>query len=106
MSSDIFTRPVDVSKYDLIYGGAQKNIAPAGVTFVIVRRDAVGHIEDNRIIPTDAESDDTSLQGLYVQYTSCLPRLRSSADDEVVQGTRWCEGPRADEPRKGWHALR
>ena len=32
MSSDIFTRPVDVSKYDLIYGGAQKNIAPAGVT--------------------------------------------------------------------------
>ena len=52
MSSDIFTRPVDVSKYDLIYGGAQKNIAPAGVTFVIVRRDAVGHIEDNRIIPT------------------------------------------------------
>ena len=37
MSSDIFTRPVDVSKYDLIYGGAQKNIAPAGVTFVIVR---------------------------------------------------------------------
>lgn len=57
MSSDIFTRPVDVSKYDLIYGGAQKNIAPAGVTFVIVRRDAVGHIEDNRIIPTMLKYD-------------------------------------------------
>ena len=37
MSSDIFSRPVDVSKYSLIYGGAQKNLAPAGVTFVIVK---------------------------------------------------------------------
>ena len=37
MSSDILSRPVDVSKYGLIYGGAQKNIGPAGVTFVIVR---------------------------------------------------------------------
>lgn len=50
MSSDIFTREVDFSKYDLIYGGAQKNIAPAGVTFVIVRRDALGHID--RPMPT------------------------------------------------------
>ncbi len=41
MSSDIFSRPVDVSKYDLIYGGAQKNIAPAGVTFVIVKEDVL-----------------------------------------------------------------
>ena len=39
MSSDILSRPVDVSKYGLIYGGAQKNIGPAGVTFVIVRED-------------------------------------------------------------------
>ncbi len=50
MSSDIFTRPIDVSKYDLIYGGAQKNIAPAGVTFVIVKVDALGKVE--RQIPT------------------------------------------------------
>lgn len=39
MSSDIMSRPVDVSKYALIYGGAQKNLAPAGVTFVIIRDD-------------------------------------------------------------------
>jgi phosphoserine aminotransferase len=39
MSSDIMSRPVDVSKYALIYGGAQKNVGPAGVTFVIVRED-------------------------------------------------------------------
>ena len=65
MSSDIFTRPVDVSKYDLIYGGAQKNIAPAGVTFVIVRRDAVGHIEDNRIIPTMLKYDTHFKDSMY-----------------------------------------
>ena len=41
MSSDIMSRPVDVSKYALIYGGAQKNVGPAGVTFVIVREDVL-----------------------------------------------------------------
>lgn len=50
MSSDIFSRPVDVSKYDLIYAGAQKNLAPAGVTIVIVKDDALGHVD--RAIPT------------------------------------------------------
>ena len=42
MSSDIMSRPVDVSKYALIYGGAQKNVGPAGVAFVIVRKDILG----------------------------------------------------------------
>lgn len=50
MSSDIFSRPVDVSKYDVIFAGAQKNLAPAGVTIVIVRTDALGNAE--RPIPT------------------------------------------------------
>lgn len=50
MSSDIFSRPVDVSKYSLIYAGAQKNLAPAGVTLVIVREDILGKI--SRPIPT------------------------------------------------------
>ena len=50
MSSDIMSRPVDVSKYAMIYGGAQKNLAPAGVTFVIVKNDAVGKV--SRYIPT------------------------------------------------------
>ena len=44
MSSDIMSRPVDVKKYGLIYGGAQKNVGPAGVTFVIVRKDLLGNI--------------------------------------------------------------
>ena len=50
MSSDIFSRPVDVAKYDLIYAGAQKNLAPAGVTIAIVREDALGKVD--RLIPT------------------------------------------------------
>ena len=50
MSSDIFSRPVDVSKYAMIYGGAQKNLAPAGVTFVIVKDELLGKV--SRYIPT------------------------------------------------------
>ena len=50
MSSDIFSRPVDVSKYDIIYAGAQKNLAPSGVTIAIVKEDALGKVE--RAIPT------------------------------------------------------
>ncbi|MEI7595483.1 MAG: 3-phosphoserine/phosphohydroxythreonine transaminase [Bacteroidota bacterium] len=50
MSSDFMSRPVDVSKYAMIYGGAQKNVGPAGVTFVIVREDILGKVE--RQIPT------------------------------------------------------
>ncbi len=50
MSSDIFSRVMDVSKYAIIYGGAQKNLAPAGVTFAIVKDDILGKVE--RAIPT------------------------------------------------------
>ena len=50
MSSDIMSRPLDVSKYALIYGGAQKNVGPAGVAFAIVRKDALGKV--SRYIPT------------------------------------------------------
>jgi phosphoserine aminotransferase len=50
MSSDIFSRPVDVSKYSIIYAGAQKNLAPAGVTLIIIKEDALGKV--SRPIPT------------------------------------------------------
>jgi phosphoserine aminotransferase len=50
MSSDIFSRPIDVSKFDIIYAGAQKNLAPSGVVIVIIRKDALGKVE--RPIPT------------------------------------------------------
>lgn len=50
MSSDILSRPVDVSKYAFIYAGAQKNLGPAGVTVVITRDDIFGKVD--RKIPT------------------------------------------------------
>ncbi len=50
MSSDIFSRPLDVSKYSLIYGGAQKNLAPAGLAFVIVKDSILGKV--TRHIPS------------------------------------------------------
>ncbi len=49
MSSDIFSRPVDVSKYDVIYAGAQKNLAPAGVTIAIVKESALGNVDRAKI---------------------------------------------------------
>jgi phosphoserine aminotransferase len=45
MSSNILSRPVDVSRFGLIYAGAQKNIGPAGLTLVIVREDLIGHAD-------------------------------------------------------------
>ena len=50
MSSDILSRPVDVSKYSCIYGGAQKNLAQSGLSFVIVKEDALVKVE--RVIPS------------------------------------------------------
>ena len=50
MSSDILSRPVDVSKYSCIYGGAQKNLAQSGLSFVIVKEDALGKVD--RPIPS------------------------------------------------------
>ncbi len=50
MSSDIFSRPIDVSRFGMIYAGAQKNLGPAGATLVIIRKDLLGKVE--REIPT------------------------------------------------------
>jgi phosphoserine aminotransferase len=50
MSSDIFSRPINVADFDLIYAGAQKNLGPAGATLVIVKKDALG--KSGRYIPT------------------------------------------------------
>ena len=70
MSSDIFSRMVDVSKYVLIYGGAQKNLAPAGVTFVIVKDDALGMV--NRTIPTMLDYKTHIEKGSMFNTPPCL----------------------------------
>ncbi|NRB62151.1 MAG: 3-phosphoserine/phosphohydroxythreonine transaminase [Saprospiraceae bacterium] len=50
MSSDIFSRPLDVSRFGIIYAGAQKNLGPAGTTLVIIHKDMLGKVK--RAIPT------------------------------------------------------
>jgi phosphoserine aminotransferase len=50
MSSDVFSRPVDVSKYAVLYAGAQKNLGPSGATLVIVKDDLLGKVD--RPVPT------------------------------------------------------
>ena len=71
MSSDIFSRPVDVSKYDIIYAGAQKNLAPAGVTIAIVREEALGHV--GRAIPTMLDYRTHIKKGSMFNTPPCLP---------------------------------
>ena len=66
MSSDIMSRPVDVSKYAMIYGGAQKNVGPAGVAFFIVRKDLLGKV--SRYIPTMLDLR-THIDGLSMYNT-------------------------------------
>lgn len=50
MSSDIFSRPIDIKRFDLIYAGAQKNLGPAGTTLVIVKKEILNKV--NRTIPS------------------------------------------------------
>ena len=86
MSSDIFSRPVDVSKYDLIYAGAQKNLAPAGVTIVIVREDALGKVE--RPIPTMLDYRTHIKKGLDVQHPAGSSDILRAADSQILQAAR------------------
>lgn len=71
MSSDIFSRPVDVSKYAMIYGGAQKNMGPAGATFVVVREDILGKVE--RVIPSMLDYRTHIKEGSMFNTPPCLP---------------------------------
>ncbi len=71
MSSDIFSRPVDVSKYDLIYAGAQKNLGPSGATLVIVKDEALGKVE--RPIPTMLDYNTHINAGSMFNTPSTLP---------------------------------
>jgi phosphoserine aminotransferase len=77
MSSDIFSRPIDINKFDLIYAGAQKNMGPAGVTLVIIRKSILRKVE--RHVPTilkyETHIDNVSMFNtppVYALYVSML----------------------------------
>ena len=93
MSSTILSRPVDVSKFGIIYAGAQKNIGPAGLTLVIVRDDLIGKASDTCPIVCDykvqAENDSMSntpatyswyLAGLVFQWLKQQGGLNAMAE--------------------------
>lgn len=71
MSSDIFSRPIDVAKYDLIYAGAQKNLGPSGATLVIVKDAALGKID--RPIPTMLDYNTHINSGSMFNTPATLP---------------------------------
>lgn len=71
MSSDFMSHPVDVSKYDLIYAGAQKNVGPAGVTIVIVKKSKLG--QTGRTLPTMLDYQTHVKKGSMFNTPPCLP---------------------------------
>lgn len=77
MSSTILSRPIDVSKYGLIYAGAQKNIGPAGLVIVIVRDDLIGEVLPGTPAIWDyaAQADADSMSNTPPTYTWYLAGL-------------------------------
>jgi len=84
MSSDIFSRPMDVSKYDLIYAGAQKNLGPSGATLVIVKNSALGRVE--RPVPTMLNYQTHIDSGSMFNTPATLPVYAS------LMTLRWLKG--------------
>jgi len=81
MSSDIFSRPIDVAKYDLIYAGAQKNLGPSGATLIIVKNDSLNKME--RPIPTILKYQTHIDSGSMFNTPATLPVFAS------LQTLRW-----------------
>jgi phosphoserine aminotransferase len=71
MSSDILSRPIDVSKYGIIYGGAQKNLGPAGVSFVIIKNSILGKV--SRAIPSMLDYKQHIENNSMYNTPPCLP---------------------------------
>ena len=84
MSSDIFSRQMDISKYAIVYGGAQKNLAPAGVTFVVVKEDVLGKVE--RPVPTMLKYSTHYEKGSMFNTPPVLPVYAA------LQTLKWLDG--------------
>ncbi|MGV3494166.1 MAG: 3-phosphoserine/phosphohydroxythreonine transaminase [Ramlibacter sp.] len=98
MSSDILSRPIDVSRYGLIYAGAQKNIGPSGLTIVIVREDLLGHALPitpsafNYRTQADADSMYNTpptyaiyIAGLVLQHVKMLGGMQAMAEHNAAK---------------------
>jgi phosphoserine aminotransferase len=94
MSSDFLSRPVDINKYSLVYAGAQKNLGPAGVTLVIIRRDLLARVPAGLPLMLDyrLQVENTSLYNTPPCFTIyvcglVLKRLRDLGGLEAVART-------------------
>lgn len=92
MSSDIFSRALDFSQFDLIYAGAQKNIGPAGTTLVVVKKDILGKV--SRTIPTMLNYN------THIKKDSMFNTPSVFAVYGVLQTLRWIKKNGLDEINK------
>ena len=83
MSSDIMSRKIDVSKFGLIYAGAQKNMGPAGVTCVIIRKDLVGKAPANTPTMLDYK--------VHVENNSCYNTCPVTSIFVMHEVLKWVE---------------
>jgi len=86
MSSEICSKPIDVSKFGVIYAGAQKNLAPAGVTIVIVRKDLIGHAMPQTPMMLDWKNQADNDSMLNTPPCWCIYMLGLVCDWLEVQG--------------------
>lgn len=97
-SSDIFSRPIDFSRYGLVYAGAQKNLGPSGVTLVVMRRDliAAGHADLPSMLQYRTFAENNSLyntpptfgiylMGLVLEWITQLGGLSAMAQHNVAK---------------------
>ena len=77
MSSNILSKPVDISKYGMIYVGAQKNMGPAGMAVVIIREDLMGHYRENMPVLLDYQlmADKNSMYNTPPTYSIYMMKL-------------------------------
>ena len=77
MSSNILSKPVDISKYGMIYAGAQKNMGPAGMAVVIIREDLMGHYRENMPVLLDYQlmADKNSMYNTPPTYSIYMMKL-------------------------------
>ena len=77
MSSNILSKPVDISKYGIIYAGAQKNMGPAGMAVVIIREDLMGHYRENMPVLLDYQlmADRNSMYNTPPTYSIYMMKL-------------------------------
>ncbi len=94
MSSDIFSRKFDANQFDLIYAGAQKNMGPAGVTLVVVKKDLYNKVAD-RHIPTMLQYKVHAENGSMYNTPPVFPILVSKYNLEWVKMNGGLEGMEA-----------